>query len=134
MKLVFVDSSAFFALLSPVDLHHRAAFEQFRRARNEHWDLITTNLVVAEAHALILNRLKNGPTLGLKFLEGFERGVCRIERVSRSDERRAMVMLRGTGGRQFTMCDATSFAVMTRLHLRRAIAFDRHFSGYSRLP
>jgi predicted nucleic acid-binding protein len=48
VKRVFVDSGAFFALLVAQDASHAAASKIFQSARDERWELTTTNVVVIE--------------------------------------------------------------------------------------
>jgi predicted nucleic acid-binding protein len=57
---VFVDTGGFFALYSANDLDHVRAVEVFRRANAERWALVTTNAVVFETYALLLNRTGKG--------------------------------------------------------------------------
>ncbi len=45
----------------------------FRSARDERWKLVTTNAVVFETHALLVNRVRNGRDLGLRFLALMDR-------------------------------------------------------------
>lgn len=56
-RLVPLDTSALFALADSGDTNHRAANRILARLRAERWNRITTNYVVAETHALMLNRL-----------------------------------------------------------------------------
>jgi hypothetical protein len=53
VKRVFVDTSGVFALYSANDADHVAAVDVFRQANDQRWQLITTNMVVAETHALL---------------------------------------------------------------------------------
>ena len=124
---VFVDTSAFHALLNRRDLHHEEAVEMLRRAAAERWVLVTSNFVVAEAHALILHRL--GRRAAREWLENVP---ALIERASEEDERRAVRIILSHPDKDFTLCDAISFAMMERLGLRRVISFDRHFRQYGR--
>src|SRR5437899_12098050 len=54
---VLVDSGAWFALVSASDGRHDEADALFRRAREDRLWLITTNLVLAEVHRLVLFRV-----------------------------------------------------------------------------
>ena len=56
MNEVFVDTGAFYAALNRKDEHHHEAVQLFTRAVEEEWQLVTSNFVVAETHALILTR------------------------------------------------------------------------------
>jgi predicted nucleic acid-binding protein len=132
VRLVFVDSGGFFALLSPDDHSHLRARELFSQALRVGWELITTNAVIFEAHALILNRVRDGRTVALRFLDHIEQGLCHMERVGLEDERRAIHLLRERPDKAYSLCDAASFMVMERLGVEEAIAFDRHFVQYGR--
>jgi predicted nucleic acid-binding protein len=132
VKRVFVDTSGFFAHLVAEDPFHERATALFQQARAERWRLFTTNAVVFETYALLLYRTHNGRTHALSFLNSLERGFCRVERVTARDETRAIALVRAHDDKAYSLCDAASFAVMERLRIREAIAFDRHFREYGR--
>jgi predicted nucleic acid-binding protein len=46
---------------------------------------------------------------------------------------KAVAILRSHDDKTYSYCDALSFAVMERLGISEAIAFDRHFREYGRL-
>jgi predicted nucleic acid-binding protein len=56
--------------------------------------------------------------------------VWPIERVTAEDEVRTRDVLRRYEDKDFSYVDATSFAVMERLRIREAFAFDPHFVRY----
>ena len=90
--------------------------------------LITTNFVRVETHALVLNRL--GRWHARQFLDRMEQGSFQIVRVTPADELRADLIVRRYDDKGFSLTDATSFAVMERLHIRTAFAFDENFAQY----
>ena len=47
-----------------------------------------------------------------------------------ADERRARAIIEQYQDEAFSYCDAVSFAVMERLDISEAIAFDEHFRQY----
>jgi predicted nucleic acid-binding protein len=128
MNRVVVDTSGFYAALNRRDAHHRDAARLFQRARREHWFLFTTNFVLAESHALILARL--GRTRAWDFLRATVTGSTNVIRAAQEDERRARAIIEHYQDKDFSYCDAVSFAVMERLDIREAIAFDDHFRQY----
>jgi uncharacterized protein len=132
VRRVFVDSSGFFALLCAEDAHHQAARTLFAAADTEHWRLVTTNAVAYETHALILARLRDGRRRALAFIESLEKTSVSVQRVRPVDESRALGMLRAHRDKDYSLCDALSFAVMERLRIAEAIAFDKHFRQYGR--
>lgn len=133
MRRVFVDTGAYFALLSAADAHHAQFVPLFAAAARERWRLVTTNFVLTETHALVLSRAPNGPRAALDFVEGVLSGPTRVERVTRTDERNALELLRKRWERGYSLCDALSFAVMRRLHIHEVLSPDGHFreQGYT---
>ncbi|MBA2449305.1 MAG: type II toxin-antitoxin system VapC family toxin [Chloroflexi bacterium] len=127
-RRVLIDASAYFALGDPRDRNHVPARFVARRIINEQLRTYTTNFVVAEAHALHVTRIGRG--VGLRFLEGLARGETIVVRVSTSDERRAVQIIRQYDDKDFSITDAMSFAVMERLRIGWAFSFDRDFSQY----
>jgi predicted nucleic acid-binding protein len=122
---VLVDTSAVYALLDRSDACHKAAkdsLEGFKKARSEPF---LTNFIVAECHALALTRL--GAALARNWLLS---NVWTVERVTPDDETQAREIIRKYADKSFSYTDATSFAVMERLGLRTAFAFDPHFRQY----
>jgi uncharacterized protein len=132
VKRVFVDSSGFFALLIEEDQFHEHARLLFQRANSERWRLVTTNVVVIETYALLLVRAHSSRQDALKFLDMIEKDAYQVERVRKTDEAQAIALVRAHQDKTYSLCDALSFIVMERLHIREAIAFDRHFRSYGR--
>ena len=85
-RLVFVDTSAYLALLARNDQYHQQAAEIFQLLLRERAPQFTTNTVVIEAHALILSALGIGP--GQTFLRVAGTGGTTIVRSRASDEDR----------------------------------------------
>lgn len=127
MREVFVDTGAFYAALNRKDRNHRAAVGFFERALEEEWRLLTSNFVVAETHALILVRL--GRDLAAAWLRIIPAAVARV---SRDDEQKAIRIILAYRDKDFSYCDAASFALIERLRIPRAMAFDRHFRQYGK--
>jgi uncharacterized protein len=125
---VFVDTGAYFALTFAGDEHHDHAVAIARQIAQEHRQLVTTNFVLAETHALILNKLNRD--IALQVLEGIDQSNTRIVRVSQSDETLARDILRKYQDKEYSLTDATSFVVMERLGITSAFAFDHHFMQY----
>lgn len=55
---VFVDTGAYFALTFTGDENHQAARSIYAELATQRRQLVTTNFVLAETHALLLNRLE----------------------------------------------------------------------------
>jgi uncharacterized protein len=97
---------------------------------SERWRLYTTNFIVAETHALLLNRLDY--RFAIRFLDQLEQSPTVVERITAEDERRARDVIRRYTDKRYSYTDATSFVVMERLGITHAFAFDRNFTQYGR--
>jgi predicted nucleic acid-binding protein len=128
MNRVFVDTGGFYASLNRRDAFHRDALRLFRRAQSGQWFLFTTNFVLAESHALILARM--GRNRAWDFLQAIIIGRTNVIRAEEADEQRARAIIEHYQDKEFSYCDAVSFAVMERLDIQEAIAFDDHFRQY----
>jgi len=131
---VFVDTGAFYSLLDRSDAFHEDTTRCLKQFAKEKVSLVTSNFIIGESHALILTRL--GPAQGRSFLKTILQGRVAIERVSEADEERAREIIFKQKDKTYTYTDATSFAMMERLEIRKAFAFDRHFVqyGFQTLP
>ena len=132
MRQVFVDSSAFAATVLPDDPNRRRAEDGFRSAVRDGEVLVTTNVIIIETYSLLLAR--KGPVAANEFLASIEGPrACRIERVTAKDELDARRLVRERPERHWSLVDALSCVVMKRLHIRRALSFDRHFREFSEI-
>ncbi len=127
-RRTFVDTSAYFALLDQDDANHAQALAISRRLIAEGWRLFTTSFVLAETHALLLNRLSQA--LATRFLREMEHGPTTLVWVTPADVERAKAIIYQYDDKDFSLTDATSFAVMERLRVPSAFTFDRHFAQY----
>lgn len=127
-RRIFVDSLACLALLDRDDEHHEEAIAILRSLAAQRYRQLTTNVLVIEAHALILSTL--GIEVGQAFLRGLEESHTTVVRVRASDEERVRDIVYRYTDKYFSLADAISFTIMERLHITRAFTFDRHFAQY----
>jgi uncharacterized protein len=127
-RRVFVDSSAYLALLDQDDEHHREATQLLHQLAQERYRQFTTNVLLIESHALILSVL--GRAQAAQFLTDMHESHTVVVRVRASDEARATQILFQYTDKDFSFADAISFAVMERLDIRLAFTFDRDFAQY----
>jgi predicted nucleic acid-binding protein len=112
---VFVDTSAFFAILDADDAMHAAAAAY-----------ITSNYVVVETSALTRSRL------GAAAFRAFTQDllpVAEIEWVTPEQHAAATSAALLVGSAGPSLVDCTSFEVMRAFGIRTAFAHDRHFSA-----
>ncbi len=130
---IFLDTSGWFAALDSRSAEHANLSRRYRALIVEPQRFLTTNLVVAEMHALLSRRA--GIEIGLSFLDQLYREPTHeIRFVTRPVERAAIDRwLRPYGDHQFSLTDAVSFEVMRTEGITHALTLDRHFSvaGFS---
>lgn len=130
--MIFVDTSALYAVLDADDTNHAAAARTFRSLVGEE-QLLTHNYVVVESAALVHNRLGPAATRGLltEMLPLME--VVWIDAALHAGATAAFL---AAVGRRVSLVDWASFEVMRRHGARRAFVFDRHFSsqGFETVP
>ena len=125
---VLVDTSAYFAVVDRTDQHHAAAVA-FVQTNDR--PLVTTDLIVVETLNLVQARLGHLPalTLGKRL---FAPAATTILKVTDADVAQAWGLFQRYRDKAFSFTDCTTFALMTRLRITAAIAFDIHFRQYGR--
>lgn len=123
---VFVDSGAWFAVLVPDDADHLAAAAWFSTHAVK---LVTSDYVLDEA--LTLLRVRQQPrhalSLGRWLMEQQTESVIRV---TDADLAEAWRIFRDFGDKAWSFTDCTSYAVMQRLSITTAFAFDEHFRQF----
>ncbi len=125
---VLWDSSAILALLDADDADHARAVAVARRIASEERPSFITNYIEAEAHALLLRKL--GRTVAREWLL---RGGLPVVRALPAEEQGAKEILARHTDKDWSLCDAISFAVLDARQVAVAFAFDRHFRQYGRI-
>jgi uncharacterized protein len=129
---LFVDSGAWIALVSARDQHHAEAESMFRAAATRRTRLLTTNLVLAETHRLLLHRAGARPAMWA--LDRFEASpLLTIVFANAEHHRVARAWLERLADQSISYADAVSFAVMDATRCDAAMSFDHDFllAGFS---
>jgi predicted nucleic acid-binding protein len=124
---VLWDSSAILALLDADDADHGRAVAAADRIVAERRPSFVTNYIEAEAHALLLRKL--GRAIARQWLLT---GGLPVLRALPQEEERAKAILATHADKDWSLCDAISFAVLESRGVRMAFTFDRHFRQYGR--
>ncbi len=130
-KNIFVDSSAFFALFHNGEKWHREAVKIYDKLKRENYTLVTTNLIIAETHQLILVRLDS--VKARDWLRVFYTNPeVNILTSSEDVEKKARDIIYKYTDKGFNLTDAVSFIIMEDfLQTQIAFAFDHHFEQKS---
>ncbi|RJP18036.1 MAG: PIN domain-containing protein [Deltaproteobacteria bacterium] len=131
--MIFVDTSAFYALLDGDDAEHSRGLKLWEREPPGEGGLVTTNYVVLESIALLQSRL------GMPAVRIFHDVILPVVRMEWIDEvihAQALRAFIATGRRGLSLVDLSSFETMRRLGIRFAFTFDRHFRqhGFETVP
>ena len=127
-RSVFIDTSAFLALAAVNDSRHRQSIQVLDRIRIGQYFLCTTKFVRYETHAGILGDIS--ADAARTFLREMAKTATRLTRVSGRDEEAARQIIFTHTDKDYSLCDATSFAVMRRLGISLAFTFDDHFKQH----
>ncbi|MGH2457984.1 MAG: type II toxin-antitoxin system VapC family toxin [Chloroflexota bacterium] len=127
-RRAFVDSSAYLALLDRKDEHYQEAVDVVSALADQEYRQFTTNVLLIEAHALILSTLGIAPAV--RFIRNLRQSKTVTVRVRQGDEDNALQLLDHYQDKDFSFTDAISFVVMERLGIHLAFTFDHHFAQY----
>jgi predicted nucleic acid-binding protein len=130
---VFIDTSAFYALLDRDDENHRKAKNAWVDLLKNEDTLVTNNYVLVEAFALIQHRL------GIDAVRGFQNDILpllNIEFVFPELHRSGVSALLLASRRNLSLVDCVIFEMMRTLEIKMTLAFDPHFKeqGFNTLP
>ncbi|MEJ5199995.1 MAG: PIN domain-containing protein, partial [Anaerolineae bacterium] len=126
---------AWIAVINRRDEYHVEAAAFYERLLREKRPLVTTNLVIAEAYAMIRRYTGYRPAIG--FLDSI-RQSSRLTKVYANAELEleAEMLLRRYADQDFSLTDAVSFVVMRQRDIAEAFTFDGHFAaaGFTVVP
>jgi predicted nucleic acid-binding protein len=132
---IFVDSSAWIALVNGNDYRHKEAASAYPGILKNYKRVTTSNLVVAETYVVLLKEL--GHNVAIEFLKRI-RASPRILKIWSNEniEMEAEQILSKYYDQDFSYTDAVSFAIMNRRKIKKAFSVDRHFviAGFANLP
>ena len=121
--MIFLDTSAAYAVADAADPNHRHASSSLQAALNRGESVLTHNYVVLESAALIQNRL--GLSAALTFLKGMR--LLHVHWVTQDEHRYAVEMLDERNRRNLSLVDCVSFVVMREHGINTALAYDTDF-------
>jgi predicted nucleic acid-binding protein len=130
---IFIDTSAFYALLDRDDENHRRAKSTWIDLLSNENTFLTSNYVLVETFALLQHRL------GMEAVRGFKNDILplmNIEFVLSEIHRSAVSALLSVSRRNLSLVDFVSFEMMRTLEMKTAFVFDPHFKeqGFDILP
>ena len=124
---VFVDTSAFLAVLDRNDERHAEAKRTWEEMLNGGHALVSHNYALVETSAVLARRI------GMEAVRVFERDIAPVLRliwVTRDIHEAAVGAQLAAGRRGLSLVDCASFEVMRRAGIETAFAFDPHFGEF----
>src|SRR4051794_140642 len=123
MERAFVDTNAWIAFVDAKEPSHRAVKVAMSEWKNR---LVTTNFIFDET--VTFCRYECGHGVAMRVADRLTDGrSVQLVRVTAEDEARALELLRKREDKEYSFTDCTSFVVMRRLGIGRAITTDDDF-------
>jgi len=122
---IFVDTSAFYALMDRSDNYHEKASGLWADFLQKDADLKTSNYITVETLALVQNRL------GFEAADLWYRDILSIIEVLWIDglvHNLAFELWLSLGRRNLSLVDCTSFVIMRKHNIEKVYGIDRHFA------
>lgn len=132
---VFIDTSAWYPITVAKHPRHLALAGALRERVRKGVRVVTTNLVVAETHALLLHRVHRAAALA--FVRTVRETPNLVVGSSPQLESSAIAdWLERYDDQNFSLTDAVSFTVMAAREIREALTLDSHFAaaGFRAIP
>jgi predicted nucleic acid-binding protein len=132
---IFVDSAAWYPLMVRRHPQHGDFARELETRIRKGVRVVTTNLVVAETHALVLHRA--GRADSLNFVQTVRQAPNLVVSTTPDLETDAVGQwLERFADQAFSFTDAVSFAVMKARGIREVLTLDRHFgtAGFNVVP
>ena len=126
---VFIDTSAFIAMRVSDDVHYNAAQGFLKAVKDQRLRLHTTNFILDEVYTYFCRTHEVAVEIAELIMNN---PLIILHRVSVGDEKEAWGILTTYNDKEFSYTDETFFAIMERLKLKAAFAFDEHFKQYGK--
>lgn len=133
MEKIFIDTSAFYALIYLKDSDHSQAVLVWDTLFQSYSVAFTNNYVLAECFALIQNRI------GLEFVRHLQENIVPLLEIDWLDEEQHTIAVQsalGANRRSLSLVDCSAFESMHRLGIETVFTFDEHFreQGFTVVP
>lgn len=126
--MIFVDTGALIARVVERDQHHERALAAWESLAKGQQSCLTSNYVLDECITLLARRTtyRFAASQARKLYASKRIEILRPDGV---DERRAIELFSKYADQRVSFTDCVSFTLMKRHRIRRAFAFDRHFTA-----
>lgn len=130
---VYIDTSAFLAILDADDRNHRKAKSKWTELVDREAALFCSNYILVETFALAQRRL------GMEAVRALNDDILLLVNIDWIDEaahRAGVSALLAASRKRLSLVDCLSFESMRRMEIKTAFAFDAHFEeqGFLCIP
>ena len=126
---IFVDTSAFIALVDKTDMNHQAAKQCYSDIIQSRNMLVSSNFVICETLNYLRTRISY--KVAIDFREStYKSNILTITPISSEIEDTAYKIFKKYRDKDFSFTDCTSFALMEREKIKKVFSFDHHFMQY----
>ena len=122
--MIFLDTSAIYALADRDDAHHQEAMRLYQDALTKGEGFVIHNYILVESAALLQRRL--GQQIAVQFLHDAD--AFTTIWIDEELHATARQRLEVPNSAQISFVDATSFQIMTRHGIEYCLTFDKHFA------
>ncbi len=131
--MIFVDTSAFYAMVSIDDPNHEAALRTWSDLIERNERLVCNNYILVESIALAQRRV------GMEAVAALHQNIIPFLEVEWLDENlhsSIMEIVVSSNRRAISLVDQASFNTMYRYKIKTAFSFDEHFreQGFDVIP
>ncbi len=136
MPELFADTSGWGNLADTSQSFHRLAAGIYRTARQQGYQVITTNYVIAELVAPLTSPLHIPRSTIVSFVEGLKNSpYVELVHVDAALDGEAWHLLRSRQDKDWSLVDCASFVLMQRRGIIEALTSDHHYeqAGFVRL-
>jgi predicted nucleic acid-binding protein len=121
---IYVDTSAFYALMDRSDLHHQSAKALWPNLLEDHISLRTSNYTVSESLSLIQYRLGYiAANIWYKDILG----VLEVHWVDRATHCRGYELWMSLGRHQYSLIDCISYVIMHENQIEKAFCYKQSY-------
>lgn len=124
---VFVDTSAFIAIISPSDEKHQDAAKAWRLLLEAGEELVTSGHVLIETISLLHSR--SGTEAVRRFVNAMVPAMKTVWLDQTSHDQAVILMLDSPGKSGPSLVDCVSFEVIRRCRIKDVFVYDRHFEN-----
>lgn len=128
MKRVFVDTSAFFALIDKTDRNHQEALQLAEKIRQERLELVISDHILAETITLVRGKIgfQEASFIGKRM---FDSEITTLVIANEKALKNAWDIFLKYSDKDFSFVDCISFGIMEHEKINLAFTFDHHFEA-----